>query len=392
MKSISDVITTLGETRGRPPQRLFGIKQLDRQFHMAVFGQTGTGKSSLLLQLVKQDVQDGRGLCLIDPHGDLAKSARQIAGEGAIYWNPADPQCPYGYNPLTQVSAEHRTLVASGLIETLKRQWSDAFGVRMEHLLRFAFLALLEQPNASLGDVMPLFLDKQFRYRVLHNVTDPYVLAFWNGEYNKLNYKGTVDGVAPIANKLGAFLAHPVVRKKICAPEKPLRFRTLMDERRVVIVNLAKGKLGADISNVLGGLTVSSYSLAAMSRENIPQAARTPCTLIADEFPTFTSDTFMHLLSELRKYGLQLCATAQYTSQLSPELREALFGNVGTLISFRVGANDASVLSKQFGADVPTPRDLVNLSNYHMFIKMMIDGEQTKPFTAKTIQPHNLQQ
>jgi len=253
MKPIHELVTTLGETYARPPPKSFGIQQFDRQFHLVIFGQTGTGKSSLLLQLMKQDLSNGRGFCLIDPHGDLAQSIHELAGENCIYWQPANPQCRYGYNPLTQVSDEYRSLVASGLIDTLKKQFKDSWGQRMEHLLRMVFLALLEQPNSTLLDIMPMFLDKSFRYQVLSNVTDEYVCSFWQHEFAKMNYKTATDGVAPIANKLGTFLAHPHVRKMLCEPEEPLRFRRIMDDDQNLIVNLSKGKLGADIANVIGG-------------------------------------------------------------------------------------------------------------------------------------------
>lgn len=385
MKPVSEVLTVLGQTHGRPPARPFGIRYEDRRYHMMAFGQTGTGKSTWLLNQAKQELDAGRGFCLLDPHGDLAKATLEHAGENCIYWNPADPNCPYGYNPLTYVSEEYRSLVASGLIDTLKKLWSDAWGPRMENLMRMAFITLLARPHSSMKDIMPLFLDKSFRYQALQHVTDPYVRAFWNQEFAKLKYTSVADGVAPIANKLGAFLANAVVRKKICEPEKPLRFRKIMDEGQILIINLAKGKLGADITNVLGGLVVSSMSAAAMSRENVPLIQRKGYGLYVDELANFCSASFADALSEIRKYGLYLCTCTQHASQLTSEQLDGLLGNIGTLVSFRVGAKDAPLLSKQFGADVPTPRDLVNLPNYHMFVKLMINGQQSKPFTARIL-------
>ncbi len=383
MKPVGEVITKLGHTHGRPPAKPFGIKYRDRQFHMACFGQTGVGKSTWLLQLMKQDLEQGRGFCLIDPHGDLAKSVHEIAGDNCIFWEPANPSCPYGYNPLTYVSEEHRSLVASGLIDTLKKLWSDAWGPRMESLMRAAFLTLLAKPNSSMQDVMPLFLDKSFRQQALQHVTDEYVRSFWKLEFEKLKFTTAADGVSPVSNKLNSFLSNPVVRKKICNPDQPLRFRKMIDEGQVLIVNLAKGKLGADISNVLGGLIVSSMSAAAMSRENLSFHERRGYSLIVDEFSSFTSSSFADMLAELRKYGLYLCMTAQHTAAISPDVMQAIWGNVGTLISFRVGATDAPILSKQFGADNPQPRDLVNLPNYQMLVKMMIEGVQSQPFSAR---------
>lgn len=223
---------------------------------------------------------------------------------------------------------------------------------------------------------------KSFRNQVLAGATDPQVQQFWRTEFSNMNYKTAVDGVAPIANKLGAFLAHPVVRKAICDPGEPLRFRAIMDEGKSLIVNLAKGRLGTDISNILGGLIVSSIAHAAYSRQSQPEHERKPFFLYVDEFHNFTTEVFADMLSELRKYRVSFTLSHQHIAQLSPNVFEAILGNVGTLISFRVGATDAAILSKQFGADIPQPRDLVNLPNYEMFNKPMINGNQSGPFSA----------
>jgi len=260
-------------------------------FHQYIIGQTGTGKSTLLLNMMRQDLAVGRGFCLIDPHGDLAEAVRAgMDCENIIYWDIADPACSYGYNPLTYVNAEYRPLVASGLIDMLKKQWADAWGARMEHLLRYSLLALLEQPNSTLQDIIPMFLEKSFRAKILAGISDTQVRQFWYREFPNMNYKSAADGVAPIANKLGAFLAHPVVRKAVCEPEQPLRFRQIMDEGKVLIVNLAKGKLGADVSNILGGMIVSNLSHAAYSRESQPETERQPFFLYIDEFHSFTTE------------------------------------------------------------------------------------------------------
>ena len=218
MRSAEEIITTIGQTRGRPPHRSFGMHQADRLFHTYIIGQTGTGKSTLLYNMAAQDIRRGQGLCLIDPHGDLAKAVYKTAGNNCLYWDAADCKSPFGYNPLTYVSEEYRPLVASGLIEALKKQWADAWGARMEHLLRYSLLALLSRPGSTLQDIIPMFLQAGFRKKVLASVTDEQVQRFWAIEFPKMNYKTAVDGVAPIANKLGAFLAHPVVRKAMCDP------------------------------------------------------------------------------------------------------------------------------------------------------------------------------
>ena len=376
-------ITILGKTLGRPPHRTFGIRQPDRLFHTYIIGQTGVGKSALLANLAIQDVRMQQGFALVDCHGDLAERVLQAADDRAIYWDVADPQCPYGYNPLTYVTAAYRPLIASGLIDTLKQQWADAWGARMEHLLRYSVLALLETPKATLADIIPMFTDKAFRSRVVARVTDDEVRRFWQDEFPNMNYKNAADGVAPIANKIGAFLAHPVVRKAVCAPEKPLRFRRIMDEGQVLIVNLGKGRLGTDIANILGGLVVSNVMHAAVSRQDLPLVLRRPFFLIADEFHSFTSSAFVGIVSEMRKYALGLVIAHQYTTQLKPEVLEAVLGNVGTVMSFRIGAKDAPIIAAQLGEI--DPRDLINLGNYELNMKLMIDGVASKPFSAQTV-------
>jgi type IV secretory pathway TraG/TraD family ATPase VirD4 len=256
----------------------------------------------------------------------------------------------------------------------------------MEHLLRYSLLALLERPHSTLEDIMAMFLDKSFRQSVINDITDPQVKKFWTKEFPNMNYKTAADGVAPIANKLGAFLAHPHVRKALCTPEKPLRFRKLMDEGKTLVFNLAKGRLGADVANILGGMIVSTLALAAYSRQNIPENERKPYFLYIDEFHSFTTSAFADMLSELRKYKLGLILAHQHTSQIDNDVFEAIIGNVGTLMAFRIGATDAAILAKQFGADIPKPRDLVNLANYEMYIKLMIDGRQSQPFSARTLE------
>lgn len=379
-------ITTLGQTVGRSTARTFGIYQSDRLFHTLLLGQTGAGKSTLLSNLITQDIRQGRGCCLLDPHGDLAHSVEPSLKGTSIYWDVANPDGPYGYNPLTYVAEEYRPLVASGIINALKSQWSDAWGVRMEHLLRFALLALLSRPGSTLADIVPMFTDKAFRRTVLQSVTDETVLAFWNNEYAKMNYKNAFDGVAPIANKLGAFLSNPVVRKALCNPEQPLRFRRLMDEGKPLIVNLAKGQLGSDVSDVLGGLILSMISQAAYTRQSIPEHQRRSFIVYADEFHSFTTESTASMLSELRKYGVGMVLAAQYTSMLSKEVLDAVLGNVGTMIVFRLGAQDAPIMARQLGLD--NPADLVGLPNYRFFIRLMIDGNQSKTFTACSLSPN----
>lgn len=383
MKPIGEIVTTLGRAYDRANGFPFGLRDADRLMHLHVIGQTGTGKSTLLANLALQDAARGIGFCLIDPHGDLAEAvAERITGE-AIVWRVADPGCPYGYNPLTRVPAAYRPLVASGLIDALRKQWSDAWGPRMEHLLRHALLGLLDQPRADLTDIMPLFLDRERRLDVLRSVEDAQVRAFWEHEYDAMRYKGAVDGVAPIANKLGAFLAHPLVRRAVTAPKEPLRFRRIMDRGQPLIINLAKGRLGADVSNVLGGLIVSSIVNAAFSRHDVPADQRRPFMLSVDEFHAFTTETLADMLAEVRKYGLGLTLAHQHSSQVDPAVFEAILGNTGSLMVFRLGARDAPLFVRQL--ESVTIGDLINLPNHQAYVRLMVDGTRTRTFTAETV-------
>ena len=385
MNSTLSPITVIGTITKRyeTEPRTFGILQPDRLHHMYIIGQTGTGKSTLLFNLMRQDLSQGNGFCLLDPHGDLAQEIATHAGDNAIIWNPADPKCEYGYNPLTRVSDEYRPLVVSGLITTLKKQWADAWGARMEHLLRFALFALLEQPSANLEDIMPLFLNEQFRERALEYITDPQVRNFWAVEFKKLRYQNSVDGISPIANKLSGFLAHPLLRKVVCHPEKPIRLRQVMDDGRPLIVNLAKGKLGADSANLLGGLMITSLGHAAYARQDTPESLRRPFYVYTDEFHSITTDAFAELLSELRKYKVGLVLAHQHTEQISKAVFEAIIGNVGTWIVFRVGVTDATILSKQLGQIAPF--DLIRLSNFRFFARLLIEGRQSEVFSGTSI-------
>ncbi len=364
----------------------FGLLQPDRLFHLSLIGQTGTGKSTLLHNLIWQDAVAGRGVCLIDPHGDLADSLHRTLPVAHLYWDIADPACLLGYNPLARISLNHRPLVASGLIDTLKSQWSDAWGPRMEHLLRYSILALLEQPQTDLRDILKLLIWKGFRKQVVERVTDDQVRMFWRHEFPQMNYQTSADGVSAIATKLGAFLAHPLVRTALCEPKEPLRFRSLMDTGGRLIVNLAKGRLGSDVSNVLGGLITSSLMHAALTRHGLPEAARRPFFLYADEYHAFTTATFAGLLAEARKYGLGLILAQQHLAQSSQAVRDALDGNVGSKVVFRVGANDAALLERSLPPF--SALDLANQPNHRAVVQQMVQGQRLKPFSASMYPAH----
>jgi hypothetical protein len=373
---------TLGIARHQYGDRIFGIRMSDRLRHMFVIGQTGTGKSTLLANLAMQDAKAGSGFCVIDPHGDMAAAIHDTLDGPHIYWDVADPNCRFGYNPLSPVPPSLRPLVASGFIDTLKKQWADAWGARMEHLLRYAVLALLDQPSADLRDIVRMYTDKEFRKNVVAGIRDEQVRHFWTKEFPNMNYINTIDGVAPIANKLGAFLAHPVIRRATCEPEQPLRFRSIMDKGEVLVVNLAKGRLGGDMANVLGGLMVSNLMHAAFSRHGSEEKARRPFMLYVDEFPSFTTEAFASLLPEARKYALALSLFTQHMSLMQPAVLDAIMGNVGTMIAFRLGAQDAPYLAAQLG-DI-APSDLLRLPNYHAYVQLMINGQKSRAFSMRT--------
>lgn len=380
MQSALEPVCLIGDALGRRQSYPCGLRITDRQSHLLILGQTGTGKSSLLFNMARQDLAHGTGFCLIDPHGDVAAALLPYLRPKDIYWDVADPHCTYGYNPLTHTSTAHRSLVASGLIDALKKQWSDSWGPRMEHLLRFAILALLETSRADLRDVMRLFMERRFRSEVLAQVSDPQVRAFWKTEYPAMNYQTAFDGVAPIANKLGAFLAHPLVRKALCEPEKPIRFRSLMDEGRCLVVNLAKGRLGSDIASVLGGLLIANLFNAGLTRTS--QNARRNFMVAIDEFHTFTTGALASMLSEVRKYGIGVSMAAQHALSSEKELFESILGNVGSIACFRVGAFDAPLLSRVLAPR--TPYDLQHLPNYELYAALLVDGRRTEPFSVRT--------
>ena len=363
----------------------FGITARDRLLHLYIVGQTGTGKTTLLENMARQDAKAGRGFCLVDPHGDLAEALHNTLGAAHTYWDIANPACTFGYNPLRKVPEKYRSIAASGFIETLKQQWPDAWGARMEHLLRYAFLALLEQGDADLRDIMRLFVFKGYRRQVTERLTDPAVRSFWKHEFPALNYQTSVDGVAPIANKVGAFLAHPQVRTALCEPRKPLRFRAIMDSSEVLLVNVAKGRLGSDHSNILGGLITGGLMQAAFTRHGLPEIARRPFTLYVDEFHSLTTTAFAGLLAEARKYGLALVLAHQHLAQTAPAVRESILGNVGSMVVFRVGPHDAPAFEKflpPFSA-----RDLQQQPNHRAVIHLMQNGARLTPFSASMYPP-----
>ncbi|HTQ12521.1 MAG TPA: DUF87 domain-containing protein [Rhizomicrobium sp.] len=372
-------------TNFRNEEKLFGIKQSDRLSHMYVIGKTGVGKTTLLETLAKQDLEAGRGFAFLDPHGDaVERIALDAAREGTdrvVYLNAPDGDQPFGYNPLRKVRYDKIPLAVSGLLETLEKLWPDAWGVRMEHVLRNCLYALLEQDDARLPDILRLFWDERYRKQIVARVKNEPVRRFWLYEFEAYHYRQRADAVAPIQNKLGALLSDPTLYRILVNPKTDLRLRSLMDEGGVLLVNLAKGKLGEDSAHLLGGLLVSTLGLAAFSRADDPPASRRPFFLYVDEFQSFTTLMLANMMSELRKFGVGLVLAHQYMHQLEPDVRHAVLGNAGTIISFRVGPEDAPLLAKEFQPKFDG-LDLLNLPNHDIFLKLMIDSAPSQPFSA----------
>jgi len=379
------VITHFARVDFRNDDRVFGIKPEDRFSHIYIIGKTGTGKSTLLETMAIQDLEAGNGFALIDPHGDLVERiATQIATSrraDVIYLNAADPAQPYGYNPLRHVSEHRIALAASGMMEVFKKMWPEAWGVRMEHILRNVLMALLEQPNATLHDVLRMLSDQDFRKGVARELKNETVRTFILKEFDRFSFGYRADGTAPIQNKVGAFLADPMLNRILTAPKIDLHIRRIMDEGKVLLVNLGKGQIGEDSSSLLGGLLVTTIGLAAYSRADMPPADRRDFFVYIDEFQSFTTLALANMLSELRKYRVGFTVAHQYLHQLEPDVRHAVLGNTGSIISFRVGAEDAPYLVREFNGRFGEI-DLLQLPNYRIYLKLMIDGTPSTPFSA----------
>lgn len=386
-------ISYFGRSNGRQPHRTFGIWQKDRLSHFYVIGRTGTGKSNLLESLALQDILRGRGVCVIDPHGDLTERLLRSVPEhrraDLIYLNAADPNQPYSYNPLGKVSKDQIPLAASGLLEAFKKLWQHEWGVRMEHVLRNALYALLSSGNGSLPNVLQILTDKTFRVDVLTRVDNEQVKEFWEHEYANYFPPYRQQAIAPIQNKVGAFLADPRLKRLFSGEGQELHIRQIMDERKILLINLSKGILGEDSANLLGALLVTAIGLAGLSRGDVPEQSRKPFFVYIDEFQSFTTLSVANMVSELRKFGVGLILAHQHLHQLDLDVRHAVLGNVGTIVSFRLGPEDARVLAGEF-APVFSAEDLVNLPNWNVYVKLLIDGAPSRRFSASTLRPDDI--
>ena len=382
-------VSAFGLTDFRGIKHQFGMYRRDRSRHVYIIGQTGSGKSGLLTLFALSDIYHNQGYCIIDPHGDLAMDNLKFIPESrvndVVYFNPADTQYPMAFNPLEVYDPARKPNISSEVIGVLKRMFGESWGPRLEHILRYTLLALLDRPNTTMLDISRMLTDKDFRKETLEYCKDVTVLQFWKQEFGSWGDKQVTESVAPILNKVGAFTANPIIRNIIGQPKSSFDIRKIMDEGKILVVNLSKGLIGEDNAAILGSFLVTKVQLAAMSRSDIPNVEdRRPFYLYVDEFQNFATDSFSVILSEARKYGLNLTVANQYTSQMTESVRDAVFGNVGTTVSFRVSADDAPILSKQF-EPVFEAQDLLNLNNRHFVISMIINGEKTPAFSATTL-------
>ncbi|MBI4118653.1 MAG: type IV secretion system DNA-binding domain-containing protein [Parcubacteria group bacterium] len=396
---MNNEVTLFAETNFRNEKRKFGIKEDDRRRHMYIIGKTGMGKTTMLENMIISDIIHGKGVGFIDPHGDSADKILDFVPpervKDVIYFDPSDLDRPIAFNAIENVEPEKKHLVASGLMGVFKKIWPDVWSARMEYILNNTILALLDYPGATVLGIMRMLSNKDYRKDVVDQIKDPVVKSFWVDEFAKYTDRFAAEATPAIQNKVGQFLSAAVIRNIVGQVKSAIDMRAVMDGGKILIMNLSKGRIGEDNSKLLGGLLVTKLQLAAMSRVDIPEAERRDFYLYVDEFQNFATESFANILSEARKYRLALVLANQYVAQLiqsvggskSTAVRDAIFGNVGTIISFRVGAEDAEFLEKEFAPEF-TAVDVVNLAKYNVYLKLMIDGVASRAFSATTLAPY----
>lgn len=386
----TEELTVIGETNFRNVFRTFGIKQDDRRRHIYIIGKSGVGKSVLIENMAYDDVQKGRGVIIVDPHGELADKILACIPDhrvrDVVVFDPSDRDFPIAFNLLESVDDDFKSIVASGFVGIFKKIFGESWGPRLEHIMRNTVLALLECPDSTMLDIPRMLTNGRFRDKIVDQVKDPIIREFWKNEFSSFDSKFRTEAVSPILNKVGQFLSSSTIRNIVGQPKSTIDIRTIMDEQKIMIVNLSRGKIGEDNSALLGAMMITKIQLAAMSRANVTIDQRPDSYLYVDEFQNFATESFATILAEARKYNLNLTMAHQYIAQLKDEVREAVFGNAGTIISFRVGGADADILVKEF-APVFENNDLVNLDKYHVYIKLLIDGISCPAFSARTLPP-----
>lgn len=386
----SEDTTIIGKTNFRNVETNFGIKMKDRALHIYTIGKTGTGKSTLLSNLIIDDIIKGRGVAVVDPHGDLINDVMEYIPqervEDVVYFSPADRDYPIGFNLLESVDPEYKNIVASGIVGVFKKIFGESWGPRLEYILRNVVLGLLDYPSATMLSIIKVLTDTRFRRQVIEKIEDPIIKDFFLNEYERYDQKFRTEAVAPIQNKVGQFLSSTIIRNIVGQESSTIDIRKIMDEQKILLIDLSMGKIGEDNSALLGSMLITKIQMAAMSRADMPKHLRVPFYLYVDEFQNFATDSFAVILSEARKYGLSLMMANQYIAQMPENVANAVFGNVGSIIAFRVGAQDADSLQREF-MPVFEAQDLINQDNYNIYIKMAIDGVTSAPFSSQTVMP-----
>lgn len=387
-------VVFFAKTNFRGSDRIFGIKKRDRRQHFYIVGKTGTGKSELEKNMILQDINNGEGIGVVDPHGELVEDVlRKIPASrinDVIYFNPSDMDFPIGFNVLEVPNPLYKHLVVSDLMAIFTKIWANVWSARMEYILQNCILALLDTPGTTLLGIPRILVDKNYRERIVHNIKDPVVRSFWTHEYETWRDQFRNEAIVPIQNKVGQFLNTPFVRNIVGQPKSTLNIQDVMNSGKILLVNVSKGRMGEDNAALLGAMIVTKLQLAAMERVRIAEEERKDFYLYIDEFQNFATDSFASILSEARKYRLNLIIAHQYIGQLvsdtSTKVRDAIFGNVGTMVVFRVGAADAEALESEFEPEFVI-QDICNLPNYCVYLKLMVNGVTSRPFSATTLPP-----
>ncbi|EKD33058.1 MAG: hypothetical protein ACD_76C00097G0007 [uncultured bacterium] len=386
-------IIYFARTNYRNMMRKFGIKTDDRRRHTYIVGKTGMGKTVVLENMVLADIYMNHGVAVVDPHGDFAEKILNFIPEhrvkDVVYFNPSDTAHPIGFNILETVDESHKHLIASGMMGVFKKIWPDVWSARMEHIMNNCVLTLLEIPGNTMLSINRILVDRDFRRKIVSQLKDPVVKAFWITEFEQWQDKFRSEAIAPIQNKVGQFLSTSLIRNIVGQLKSTIDPREIMDNGKILIMNLSKGRIGEDSSRLLGGLVITKLQLAAMERVDLPEEERRDFYLYIDEFQNFATESFANVLSEARKYHLNLTIAHQYIEQLDEIVRPAVFGNVGTMVVFRVGAADAEFLEPEFTPQY-TAEDIVNIPKWNIYIKLMIDGIASIPFSASTLPPINI--
>lgn len=367
---------------------IFGIKDIDRRRHIWAIGKTGTGKSTLIANMAIDDLKKDRGMAIIDPHGDLCDTILDYVPKhrinDVIYFNPSDKDYPVVINPLEVTNREEAELVVSGMISIFNKIFGSSWGPRLEYILRNSLSTLSQVPDSTMKDIPLLLTNKAFRTKIENTIKDPTMQSFWRDEFDKMPEKLQQEAISPILNKVGQFVSSPLIRNIIGYPKSSISLDDIMNDGKILLANLSQGRLGEDNAALLGAMLITKFQLAAMHRVSLPEESRRDFYLYVDEFQNFATGSFIKIMSEARKYRLNIMLANQYMAQIPEEVTKAILGNAGTIMTFAVGANDADILNREF-TEVFSTQDLVNLGKYQIATKMTIDGQVTRPFVATTL-------